>query len=103
MTGYLAIDSLVGGAAHGGLRIALDVSPELLQNAARTMTLKYGFAPLPVGGAKAAIHADPGLPPAERGALLETFGRAIQPFLRTGTYVPGEDMGQARMISSACY
>ena len=95
MTGYLAIDSLVGGAAHGGLRIALDVSAELLRSAARTMTLKYGFARLPVGGAKAAIHADPELPPAERVALLKEFGRAIQPFLQTGTYVPGEDMGSS--------
>jgi glutamate dehydrogenase (NAD(P)+) len=95
MTGYLAIDSLVGGAAHGGLRIALDVSPELLRSAARTMTLKYGFARLPVGGAKAAIHADPEQAPAQRVALLEAFGRAIQPFLRTGMYVPGEDMGSS--------
>ena len=95
MTGYLAIDSLVGGAAHGGLRIALDVSPELLRSAAHTMTLKYGFARLPVGGAKAAIHADPELPAAQREALLDAFGRAIQPFLRTGTYVPGEDMGSS--------
>lgn len=93
MTGYLAIDSLVGGAAHGGLRVALDTSPELLRSAARTMTLKYGFARLPVGGAKAAIHADPELPPAQRVALLEAFGRAIQSFLKTRTYVPGEDMG----------
>ncbi len=95
MTGYLAIDSLVGGAAHGGLRIALDVAPELLRSAARTMTLKYGFARLPVGGAKAAIHADPELPAAERMALLQAFGRAIQPFLKTGMYVPGEDMGSS--------
>lgn len=42
VTGYLAIDSLVSGAAHGGLRIADDVTPERLRLAARTMTLKYG-------------------------------------------------------------
>ena len=32
--GYLAIDSLVDGEAHGGLRLSDDVSPDLLRAAA---------------------------------------------------------------------
>ncbi len=91
--GYLAIDSLVDGEAHGGLRISDDVSAGLLAAAARTMTLKYGFARLPVGGAKAGIKAPSGLPPEDRRALLHAFGRALRPYLATKTYVPGEDMG----------
>ena len=91
--GYLAIDSLVDGQAHGGLRFSDDVSPELLAAAAHTMTLKYGFVQLPVGGAKAAILSSPDLLPEKRRALLYSFGRALQPYLTDGTYVPGEDMG----------
>lgn len=91
--GYLAIDSLVDGEAHGGLRISDDVSAGLLTTAARTMTLKYGFVHLPVGGAKAGIKAPSGLPPEDRRALLYAFGRALRPYLATKTYVPGEDMG----------
>ncbi len=91
--GYLAIDSLVDGEAHGGLRLSDDVSPDLLRAAAHTMTLKYGFVHLPVGGAKAAIEATSNLLPEERRMLLHAFGRALAPYLRTGTYVPGEDMG----------
>lgn len=93
--GYLAIDSLVDGAAHGGLRISTDASPELLQRAARTMTLKYGWAGLPVGGAKAAIRADSASSGHERETLLNRFGNAIAPYLRSGMYVPGEDMGSS--------
>lgn len=95
VTGYVAIDSLVGGAAHGGLRIAMDASPDLLRRAARTMTLKYGWVGLPVGGAKAAIHADSAVSGGQREALLRDFGCAIAPYLRSGMYVPGEDMGSS--------
>ncbi len=93
--GYVAVDSLVAGAAHGGLRISMDATPELLQRAARTMTLKYGWAGLPVGGAKAAIRADSASPAHERTALLLGFGSAVAPYLRSGMYVPGEDMGSS--------
>ncbi len=93
VTGYLALDSFVGGAAHGGLRMTDDISADLLQRAAHTMTLKYGWARLPVGGAKAGIHITPGSNAAERTSALRKFGQAIGPYLRTGMYVPGEDMG----------
>jgi len=93
--GYLAIDSLVGGAAHGGLRIADDVSADLLQEAATTMTLKYGFAHLPVGGAKAGIVAPIEIDAEVRKALLTSFGIALRPYLQQGVYVPGEDMGSS--------
>ena len=95
VTGYVAIDSLVDGAAHGGLRLSRDVSPDLLRRAARTMTLKYGWVGLPVGGAKAGILVDPATPAAERESLLRGFGVAIAPYLRSGMYVPGEDMGSS--------
>ncbi len=94
-TGYLVIDSLVAGGAHGGLRIAHDVTAERLRGAARTMTLKYGWAGLPVGGAKAGLLMPPDTSEIDRALMLRAFGRAIEPYLRTGRYVPGEDMGSS--------
>ena len=93
VTGYLAIDSLVSGEAHGGLRIADDVTPERLRLAARTMTLKYGWVGLPVGGAKAGLLMSHDTSELDRALMLRAFGQAIAPHLRTGRYVPGEDMG----------
>lgn len=94
-TGYLALDSFVGGEAHGGLRIAADVTAERLRLAARSMTLKYGWAGLPVGGAKAGILMSPATSRLDRALMLRDFGRAIEPYLRNRRYVPGEDMGSS--------
>lgn len=93
VTGYLAIDSLVSGQSHGGLRIASDVTPQRLRLAARTMTLKYGWVGLPVGGAKAGLLMSHDESELDRALSLRAFGRALEPHLRTGRYVPGEDMG----------
>ncbi len=93
---YLAIDSSIAGAAHGGLRIAEDVTAELLVAAARTMTLKYGWAGLPVGGAKAGLLMPPDTTALDRAMKLRDFGMAIKPYLRTRAYVPGEDMGTTK-------
>ena len=59
------------------------------------MTLKYGFARLPVGGAKAGIMASLDLPSHERKAMLQSFGVALRPYLAGHIYVPGEDMGSS--------
>jgi len=93
LTGYLAIDSLVNGHCYGGLRMAPEISIESLTQAARTMTLKYGFLGLPTGGAKAGIIGDPEMPLPEKKELLRNFGQAIKPILQTRTYVPGGDLG----------
>ena len=47
LQGYLAIDSTVNGCCHGGLRMARDITPDLIARVARSMTLKYGFVGLP--------------------------------------------------------
>jgi len=95
VTGYLALDTLVSGAAHGGLRIAADVTADRLVQAARTMTLKYGWVGLPVGGAKAGLLVSPGTSDLDRSLMLRGFGQAIRPYLKSGMYVPGEDMGSS--------
>lgn len=39
LKGYLAIDSTVNGQSYGGIRMAPDLSPDLVTQLARTMTL----------------------------------------------------------------
>ncbi|MGH7542895.1 MAG: Glu/Leu/Phe/Val dehydrogenase dimerization domain-containing protein, partial [Gemmatimonadota bacterium] len=91
--GFVAIDTTVRGRALGGLRLAPDVTAEEVAGLARAMTLKYGLAGLPQGGAKAGVLGDPDAPVPERRDRLETFARAIAPLLKDRVYQPDTDMG----------
>jgi len=93
LQGYLAIDSTVNGRCHGGVRMGQDITPDLIARVARALTLKYGFVGLPVGGAKAGIVADSEMPLESKRALLRGFGQAIEPFLKTRSYIPAADLG----------
>ncbi len=91
--GYVAIDTTVRGRALGGLRLAPDVTAEEVAGLARAMTLKYGLAGLPQGGAKAGVLGDPEAPVPERRERLEAFAWAIAPLLKDRVYQPDTDMG----------
>jgi len=93
LLGYVAIDSTVAGRARGGLRLLPDVAAPELEQAARAMTLKYGFLGLPQGGAKAGVLADPEDELAVRRARLHDFGLAAEDLLRERRYLPDSDMG----------
>jgi len=93
LLGYLAMDSTINGCSYGGLRMVPSLSPKTLAQAARVMTLKHGFLGLPLGGAKAAIIADPEAPLEEKRRLLKNFGESLMPFLKTRSYVPGGEFG----------
>lgn len=91
--GYVAIDSTILGRSLGGLRMAPDVTAEEVAELARAMTLKYGLAGLPQGGAKAGVRGDPEASEDERRERLAAFGRAIAGLLRSRVYQPDTDMG----------
>ncbi len=91
--GFLTIDSHVGGAAGGGIRMTADVDDAEIGELARAMTLKHGFLGLPMGGAKAGIRCGKDATPEERQRRLTVFAQVLAPVLRSGAFVPGSDMG----------
>ena len=91
--GFVIIDRTVHGVASGGVRLAPDVSVDELAALARSMTFKWAFLGLPLGGAKGGIRADAGLQGVERDALMHAFGQAIAPLVRSRVYLPGIDLG----------
>jgi glutamate dehydrogenase/leucine dehydrogenase len=90
---YLVIDSEVDGRACGGIRMAPDLSVDELAALAREMSLKFAFLGIDLGGAKSGIIGDPEADAVRKGELLESFGKSIAPWLKTGTYIPGGDLG----------
>ena len=93
LIGYVAIDSTVGGRSRGGLRLVQDLEAGEMRDAARAMTLKYGFLGLPQGGAKAGILGDPELPTSAKRELLHRFALEIKSLLDEKIYIPDADLG----------
>jgi glutamate dehydrogenase (NAD(P)+) len=90
--GYLIIDNLsMGKPSMGGIRMLPDVTPPIIQNLARGMTLKNAAANLPYGGGKAGIIAKRGLPQEEHDEIVKGFAKLIGRY--KDIYVPGPDVG----------
>ena len=90
--GYLVVDNLsMGSPSMGGIRMLPDITPVIVHNLARGMTLKNGAANLPYGGGKSGIVADPHLPDEKRLTVIQGFARLIQSY--RNAYVPGPDVG----------
>ena len=90
--GYVAIDRLINGRSWGGLRIVPDPTKEEIIASARTMSLKYDFAGLNLGGAKGALELPYELEH-KRAEVLYKFGQNISDIIKSKMWMPGNDMG----------
>src|SRR3954470_24155627 len=77
---WLIINSLRGGAAGGGTRMHIGVSPREVTYLAKAMELKFALAGPPIGGAKSGIDFDNADP--RKADVLERWYRVITPYLR---------------------
>ncbi|EMS81230.1 CBS domain-containing protein [Desulfotignum phosphitoxidans] len=90
--GFLVVDNLaMGQPAMGGTRMLPDITPDIIHNLARGMTLKNAAAALPFGGGKSGIVRPEDLTPADRPAVITGFGRLLKRYRKI--YIPGPDVG----------
>lgn len=89
---YLVIDRTVWDSSWGGLRIVPDPSLEETIAAAHSMTLKYAFIGLSIGGAKASLQLSASLE-AKRSSVIRELGGKLSSILREHRWLPGIDMG----------
>ena len=90
--GYLVVDNLaMGRPSMGGIRMLPDVTPAIIHNLARGMTLKNAAADLAFGGGKAGIVAERSLTPREHTEVMRGFARLLYRY--RDIYIPGPDVG----------
>jgi glutamate dehydrogenase (NAD(P)+) len=90
--GYLVVDNLaMGSPSMGGIRMLPDITPLVIHNLARGMTLKNGAANLPYGGGKTGIVAERNIAPEAHTEIVRGFARLIRRY--RDVYVPGPDVG----------
>jgi len=90
--GYLVVDNLaMGRPSMGGIRMLPEVTPAIIHNLARGMTLKNAAANLPYGGGKAGIVAESGLSAPQHTEVVRGFARLLARY--RDLYLPGPDVG----------
>ena len=90
--GYLVVDNLaMGRPSMGGIRMMPIVTPAIIHNLARGMTLKNAAADLPFGGGKSGIVAEADLPFDERQEVIRGFAHLLNRY--RSIYLPGPDVG----------
>jgi glutamate dehydrogenase/leucine dehydrogenase/predicted transcriptional regulator len=90
--GFLVVDNLaMGQPSMGGTRMLPDVTPDIIHNLARGMTLKNAAADLPFGGGKSGIVKPDTLDDDQRHDIIKGFGRLIRRY--KDIYIPGPDVG----------
>jgi len=92
LKGVIVVDTMSLAGAGGGTRMLPDITTEEMFGLARAMTYKFAMMDLPVGGSKAGIWADPGMPREQKDAVLKAFGRLVKPVIESGVTV-ASDMG----------
>jgi glutamate dehydrogenase (NAD(P)+) len=90
--GFLVVDNLaMGQPAMGGTRMLCDITPDIIHNLARGMTLKNAAADLPFGGGKSGIVCPDYLTKSDRHAVIQGFGQLLKRY--KDIYIPGPDVG----------
>ncbi len=90
--GYLVVDNLaMGQPSMGGTRMLEDVTPDIIHNLARGMTLKNAAADLPFGGGKSGIVRPENMEENSRRDIIRGFGRLLKRYRKI--YIPGPDVG----------
>lgn len=90
--GYLVVDNLaMGQPSMGGTRMLPDITPDIIHNLARGMTLKNAAADLPFGGGKSGIVKPENLSENDRHEVIKGFGRLLKRY--KDIYIPGPDVG----------
>ena len=90
--GFLVVDNLaMGGPSMGGTRMLPDITPDIIFNLARGMTLKNAAADLPFGGGKSGIVQPDNLSENNRYELIKGFGQLLKRYRKI--YIPGPDVG----------
>ncbi len=90
--GYLVVDNLaMGRPSMGGIRMMPDITPAIIHNLARGMTLKNAAADLPFGGGKSGIVAPMDLSPEAHDEVVRGFAHLIDRYGKI--YLPGPDVG----------
>jgi len=90
--GWLAIDSLRGGAAGGGTRMREKGTREEAVFLAKTMAVKFQVCGPDIGGGKSVIRFDAAAPAEVKRGVLERWFSHIGPYLKT-CYGTGGDVG----------
>lgn len=92
-TGYLVIDSDLGGGGTGGVRMGDDVSEDEVSVLAAEMSHKFAWLNIARGGAKSGIQCAGQLSDADKELMLRDFGRGIGDVLSSHRYIAGMDLG----------
>lgn len=90
--GFLVVDNLaMGQPSMGGTRMLPDITPDIIHNLARGMTLKNAAADLPFGGGKSGIIKPENLSQNNRHDIIKGFGQLLKRYKKI--YIPGPDVG----------
>jgi len=90
--GFLVVDNLaMGQPSMGGTRMLPDITPDIIHNLARGMTLKNAAADLPFGGGKSGIVRPDNFSEKTRYEVIKGFGQLLKRYKQI--YIPGPDVG----------
>ncbi len=100
--GWLAIDSLQGGAAGGGTRMRTGGSRQEAVFLAKTMAVKFRVAGPDIGGGKSVLDFSASVDPKVKEGVLRRWYKHVGPYLRS-CYGTGGDVGVDEVSEATRY